>query len=79
MPITWPRCLGRGTPIDSFQPPLPAPSSISSNTLEPPSLEALTKPESGYEASVSSALSSNTDLSEGLNTGQTMILTPSLF
>ena len=61
LPITWSWCLGRGTPVCSFLPPLPTPSSTSSDSLEPPSLESLTKPESGYEASVSSDLSSNTD------------------
>ena len=61
LPTTWPQCLGRGAPTCSFQPPSPTPSSTSSNSLEPPSLESLTEPESGYEASVSSALSSDTD------------------
>ena len=41
--------------------PSPTPSSTSSDLLEPPSLESLTELESGYEASVSSALSSDTD------------------
>ena len=61
LPTTWPQCLARGAPTCSFRPPSPTPSSTSSNLLEPPSLESLTKPESGYEALVSSALSSNTD------------------
>ena len=61
LPTTWPKCLGKGAPVCSFQPPLPTPSSTSSNLLQPPSLESLTEPESGYEASVSSALSSDTD------------------
>ena len=59
LPTTWPRCLGRGAPICSFLPPLPTPSSTSSNSSEPPSLESLTELESGYEASVSSDLSSD--------------------
>ena len=59
LPTTWPWCLGRGAPICSFQPPLPTPSYTSSDSSEPPSLESLTEPESGYEASVSSDLSSN--------------------
>ena len=57
----WPRCLGRGAPTCSFQPPSPTPSSTSSDLSEPLSLESLTEAESGYEASVSSALSSDTD------------------
>ena len=61
LPTTWPKCLGRGAPICSFQPPLPTPSSTSSNSLGPPSLESLIGPESGYEASISSALSLDTD------------------
>ena len=61
LPTTWPWCLGRGAPTCSFRPPLQTPSSTSSDLSELPSLESLTEPESGYEASVSSALSSDTD------------------
>ena len=38
--------------------PWPTPSHTSSDSSEPSSLESLTEPESGYEASVSSNLSS---------------------
>ena len=61
LPTTWPQCLGMGAPTYNFRSPLPTPSSTSSNSLELPSLESLTELESGYEASVSSALSSDTD------------------
>ena len=59
LPITWPRCLGRHAPFGNFQTPSPTPSSTSSDSLEPPSLESLTELQSGYEALVSSALSSD--------------------
>ena len=62
LPTTWPKCLGRGASMHcSFLPPLPTPSSTSSNSSGPPSLESLTELESGYEASISSALCSDTD------------------
>ena len=61
LPTTWPRCLGRGASVHSFQPPSPTLSSTSDDSSGPPSLESLTKLESGYEASVSSALSSDTN------------------
>ena len=61
LPTTWPWCLGRGAPTCSLRPPSPTPSSTSSDSSEPPSLESLTELESWYEALVSSALSSNTD------------------
>ena len=61
LPITWPRCLGRGAPACNFQPPSPTPSSTSSDSSEPPSLKSLMEPESRHEVSVSSALSSDTD------------------
>ena len=60
-PITWPRCLGRGTPTCSFRLLSPTPSTTFSDSLGPPSLESLTDPELGYEALVSSTLSSDTD------------------
>ena len=60
-PPTWPQCLARGAPTCSFRPPLPTPSTPSSDSSGPPSLESLTNLESGYEASVSSSLSSDTD------------------
>ena len=60
-PITWPKCLGRGAPTCSFWPPSSTPSTTSSDSLGLPSLESLTDPELGYEALVSSTLSSDTD------------------
>ena len=52
---TWLKCLGRGAPLKwDSQPPLPTPSSTSSDSSGPPSSESITKPESGYEASLSS-------------------------
>ena len=60
-PTTWPQCLGRGALTCSFRLPLLTPSTTSSNSLGLPSLESLTDPESGYEALVSSTLSSNMD------------------
>ena len=59
LPTTWPQCLARGALICSFQPPSPTVSSTSSDLSEPPSLESLAEQESGYEASVSSDLSSD--------------------
>ena len=71
LPETWPKCLGRGTPLKlESWPPSPAPSSTSSDSSRPPSLESLTEPESGYEASISS----DTDWFNNMN-----ILTPSSF
>ena len=62
LPNTWPKCLGRGAPLHcNSWPPSPTPSSTSSNSSGPPSLESLTKPESGYEAMKSSTMSSDTD------------------
>ena len=62
LPNTWPECLGRSAPMHcSFQLPSPTPSSTSSDLSGPPSLESLAGLESGYEASISSALSSDTN------------------
>ena len=65
-PGTWPNCLGRGihitlpfSPRSVHNPPSPVPSSSSSDSSGPPSLESITEPESGYEASV--FLSSDTE------------------
>ena len=59
---TWLKCLGRGAPLHcDSQPPSPTPSSTSSNSSGPPSLESLAGLESGYEASVFSAVSLDTD------------------
>ena len=56
-PISWPKCLGRGLP-HAPPTPLPMPSSSSNwDSSSLPSLESITRPESGYKASDSS----NTD------------------
>ena len=51
----------RGPMHYNSQPASATPSSTSSNSSGPPSLESLTGPESWYEAWISSALSSDTD------------------
>ena len=57
LPVTLPKYLGRGmSPRIEAQLPSPAPSLTSSDSSRPPSLESLTEPESGYEASISSSL-----------------------
>ena len=62
LPNTWPKCLGRCVPLHcNSQPPSATLSSTSSNSSGPPSLESLTEPESGYEALISSTISSDTD------------------
>ena len=60
--VTWPKCLGRGIHLtlpsstrSVVKPPSPVPSSSSSDSSGPSSLESMTEPESGYEASISSS------------------------
>ena len=61
LPETWPNCLGGvcmnppSPPRIEAQAPSPTLSTTSSNSSGLPSLESLTEPESGYEASVSSS------------------------
>ena len=62
LPMTWPKCLGRGIHLtvppslrSIDNPPSSAPfSSSSSDSSGSPSLESLMEPELGYEASLSS-------------------------
>ena len=69
-PMTWPRCLGRGIHLNLPTSPKsvaqPIPSSSSSDSSGPPSLESITEPESGYEVSVSSASDTEWEKSNSL-------------
>ena len=55
VPKTWSKYLGRAAPFKfETRLPSPAPSSTSSESSRPLSLESVTKPKSSYEASISS-------------------------
>ena len=69
-PVLWPQCLGRGFCVppsvepylpmciaSSYYSPIPVPSSDSdTGSSRPPFLESITRPESSYEASISSSM-----------------------